>query len=498
MRFILSTIILTIVTGLNGQGISDVIRYSEITPLGTARTVGVGSSFGAMGGDFSVIGINPAGIGTYRKSEFVITPGIGSVKTESTFVSNGQATRKSKSIFTIDNFGLVSTSSPSSADWITSNFAIGLSKLKDFDREFSFSGTSEGSITERWEYDINNSVQYDDLDLAFDADVFFDNGTGYLQSRLFPEDIITKSQDVIQSGSINELSLGWAGNYKNVLNLGASIGVPFVSFEETKFYNEIVDIKDTEGNDLFSNDLTYTEYLNTTGTGINFKLGAIFNAHKMLRLGASIHSPTWYALSDDYNSSLEYNFTETNISGSSGVLESPEGSFDYNFTSPWKFVGSIGSIYSLGDIKGFFNVDIEHLDFTAADINLLKNSNAAGDIEQNRIVNNEIDQELASVTNIRLGTELAYPLSTKTGLRLRFGYALLGSPYFKDNTIGANNMWSAGLGLRFDDVFIDFGYRRSTSNTGYIPYKAEDLSRDQNVNIETVKGRLEMTVGFKF
>jgi len=59
MRILLS-IFLLIITFSFGQSqtIDDAVRYSEIMPLGSARSVGVGSSFGAMGGDFSVISIN--------------------------------------------------------------------------------------------------------------------------------------------------------------------------------------------------------------------------------------------------------------------------------------------------------------------------------------------------------------------------------------------------------------------------------------------------------
>lgn len=501
--FFTASIFLLITTSVFSQGISDVIRYSEYTPLGTARTVGVGSSFGAMGGDFSVIGINPAGIATYRKSEFVLTPSLGGTSSDAFLSGRPEESRSStKSSFAIDNIGLVSASQPRSATWTTSNFAIGLSKLKDFGRDFNFSGASVGSISERWVELArgNNLDQLDDFEAwpAFAAGVLIDNGDNTYSTDYFRDDIVLKEQVVQQSGYINELSLAWAGSYKNKLNLGVSVGVPFVSYEETKEYTEAVDARDENGEQVFANNLTYREFLNTTGTGINFKLGMIYTPVKMLRLGASIHSPTWYALNDDFDTSVDYQFEYFTEPTSSGVgsQSSIDGNFSYGMTSPWRFVGSVGSIYSVGKLQGFVNADIEFLDYTSAGLNLTRESRNIEDVEADREANALIDQELARATNLRLGTEVAYPLSDDVGLRLRLGYALSASPFFRED--GFNAFWSAGFGLRFQGFFVDVGYRRTNTTEGYIAYAAPDIGRDPLTEIDTNRGRMVMTLGFKF
>ena len=40
---------------------------------GTARFVGMGGAMGALGGDISTIGTNPAGIGIYRSNDAMLT-----------------------------------------------------------------------------------------------------------------------------------------------------------------------------------------------------------------------------------------------------------------------------------------------------------------------------------------------------------------------------------------------------------------------------------------
>ena len=47
----------------------DALRFSQHYPVGTARSVGLGGAVGALGGDFTSLSVNPAGIGLYRQSE---------------------------------------------------------------------------------------------------------------------------------------------------------------------------------------------------------------------------------------------------------------------------------------------------------------------------------------------------------------------------------------------------------------------------------------------
>ena len=81
-------LVLFSVMSSKAQNISDMVRWSSIDQVGTARTLGVGSSFGSMGGDFSVININPSGIAEYRVSEFTFTPTMRNTKTDAFFEKN--------------------------------------------------------------------------------------------------------------------------------------------------------------------------------------------------------------------------------------------------------------------------------------------------------------------------------------------------------------------------------------------------------------------------
>lgn len=476
------------------QGVSDAVRFSNYEPIGTARTLGVGSAFGAMGGDFSVIGINPAGIAEYRIGELSITPTITTSNTNSFFVADVQNSKRSRSNFLLDNIGFVGANSPRASKWQTSNWAVGFSKLKSFNRNVNIKGSTEGSITERF-VERANGKSLDELDgfeagPAYDAGAIFEDGNGNYITDYFEDDIVTKEQFINEKGSINELSIAWAGNYDNQFNIGVSAGIPFVSYTETKTYKEGV----TEGD--FSNQLEYVESLNTTGAGFNLKFGVQYKAIRQLRIGAAIHSPTWYTLNDDYSTLINYEYTSTDGSFT-GTGQSPDGSFRYKLTNPWKAVGSIGSIYKLGSLKGFVNADFEFLDYTNNEFDFTAYSSDPSEASFTQEVNGQIDNQLGTATNIRLGGEIAYELSKNQGIRFRAGYSISTSPYISDTE--KYTSWSTGIGFRSNSFFLDVSYRRSSTQEGYNPYFVlEQENRDPLTNIETEIGRLAMTIGFKF
>ena len=56
---------LAIVAGAFAQNDLDAFRFSQTNWEGTARFMGAGGAFSAIGGDFSCLNTNPAGIGVF-------------------------------------------------------------------------------------------------------------------------------------------------------------------------------------------------------------------------------------------------------------------------------------------------------------------------------------------------------------------------------------------------------------------------------------------------
>lgn len=87
------------------QGEMDAYKYSLGDLNGTARYLGMGGAFGALGGDASAMSSNPAGLGIYRSSEVVGTLSLSSIDTKSNW--NGNVSKDDKSKLSFDNFSYV-------------------------------------------------------------------------------------------------------------------------------------------------------------------------------------------------------------------------------------------------------------------------------------------------------------------------------------------------------------------------------------------------------
>ena len=69
MKRIIPVIFLFLPLLASSQNMYNITSLLEKTPSGTARFVSMGGSMGALGGDLSVMGTNPAGTAIYRSSD---------------------------------------------------------------------------------------------------------------------------------------------------------------------------------------------------------------------------------------------------------------------------------------------------------------------------------------------------------------------------------------------------------------------------------------------
>ena len=445
-----------------GQTFQDALRYSNFDVLGTARTVGVGGALGALGTDFAVMSTNPAGIALNRRSEITFTPSLWLPSTKSTFqnASSPNTQNKNNSFFNINNIGYINGSSSSGFRGPRINFGIGLNRLADFNREFTFEGSNLGSITDDFLAIANGNVGADffDLDpfgtfLATEALAVYqlDNENFYRTDfEQAPNAQVNKNQTVKETGSINEFVIGFGANFNEKIMVGLNIGIPSIEYQQEKTYQEL-----DPGDDIPQfEELELRENLTTTGAGFNAKVGVIYRLNQALRFGLAVHTPTWFRLDDFFTSDLDYSYLEGNqIFTESGL--SPEGRINYQLTTPWRIIGSTGFIIGK---RGFLTGEIEYVDFSSAKFKF-------DDFPQDEpIVNGEIKDELNAAINIRLGGEMVYK-----SLRFRAGAGLLQSPLVAEDS-GFNTTLSAGVGLRKRSYYIDLAYRLfNSTEENYIP-----------------------------
>lgn len=484
--------LMAMITGTKAQTVADALRYSQTDLIGSARSMGVGNSMSALGADFSAISTNPASLGAFRGSQFVITPFFYNHRVDARLAeSGGTSLSNSEGNIAIANGGIVMHARPRGSKLRTSNFAIGVNRIGSYNQSFAFSGRSVGSITDRF-LELSGGMIPDNLNgfeegLAFETGAIFDFDDDLIYNSDFdnaPGIPVMKRQSVNQFGSNTELTFAYGANLDEKLLFGVSLNVPIVNFEEDKIYREEDGFGIEDEIPVFD-QLRYNEFLRTTGFGFNAKFGFNYKVDQSVSFGAAFHTPTLYTLSDNFFSSMEYTFTESE----SNTFESasPDGSFDYNLRTPWKAIGNIGIIINK---SGFISGEIEWTDYSNAqfDFDTRVNGNQFQEIEQE--INQSIDNQLGSAIRIRVGGELAI-----NKFRLRGGFGLIQSPFINDSSF--DQSYHAGFGFHEKVFYLDFGYQLFDLEEGYAPYLTADAPQPFVVK-ENQQSRLLMTLGLKF
>ena len=504
-RILLFTTIFIGATGsawyATAQDESDALRYSYLSPQGTARSIGFGGALGAIGGDFTSLSVNPAGIGVYRSSELTFTPSLKLNSSDATYTAG--ATSDNSTRFNINNLGVVFTSAAEGrrykkSKWKAVSFGIGINRVADFSNNYIYSGpnnTSSASevfladiIANPGDFDNNNyfsGLGYNSYLLDYINDTI-----GYTQVPNFTTGL-NQSRSVQERGGITDVNISFGGNYEEKLMLGATIGIPSIRYLRDITLRE----EDASGNP--NNDFSYFEYkesLKTTGTGINLKLGFIYNFTKYFRAGAAIHTPTYYGLTD-----VQSRFVVSHTEGFKAYLgendinpvtrvDAPLNEYQYSLITPWRAVLSAASIIGK---YGFISVDYEFVDYSSAryyfdDIDSYYESE----------VNNGIKTMYKGGHNLRIGGEARFDM-----LMVRLGLGYYGNPY-KNEAMGSSRMnYSAGVGVRFDNFFIDLGFNHSTSSFKEKPYAVVYPNEVIDVPSATINNsfnNVALTFGVKF
>ena len=488
ISFLLITLFFTCT--IQAQTIDDALRYSSFDPSGTARFMAVGGALGPLGADISVTGTNPAGIALFRSSEFTITPALFNGSADAQLTAVQDINRISQTNFNLHNIGVVMASQPIARKWKTLNMAITLNNVGNFNRQSSYRGATNGSIAQRWQElanDPNIGLSNFEAELAFNAGAIYDiddNPADYeIDYEGFEDQLLDKQQTLTNSGSVSELSFALAANYNERVMIGLSIGLPLLNFEYDSEYSETDETSPTGGNVPYFQSLEYNDNYSTTGGGINAKLGVIVRASQALRIGGAVHTPTAYNLEDDFETTLINNyFADPDESGDFvGGEAQTTGFFEYRLNTPWRFFGGAGFI--LGK-NGFITGEVEYVDYSSNEFRF-------DGFDSNEIgANEDINQLLTDVINIRLGGEFVYD-----DFRFRLGFGTFPSAFNDDDT--RRNSISAGAGYRKNKIFLDLAYRRTSFDETSFPYFT-NTAVIQEVQTEYSLNRLLFTFGVKF
>ncbi len=505
----LIAIALFAITKSYAQEPADALRYSWLTQNGTARNQAIGGAGASLGGEFSSLFINPAGLGFYKTSEFVLTPGYSLKNFKSTYKSNAASSNS-------DNFNLGASGLLFSAPNIPGKkiknytFAIGVNKMADFNSHIYYKGqNTSSSYSEKYlEELINNNVTDPNnagLDypsgtsLAFNTylidTVQASDGTlaGY-RSLANPNFGLIQENTINTSGGITDLSLGLGINRNEKLFFGGSLSVPFLNYNRDGHYKET----DASGNS--ANNFNYfesNETLQTKGIGINVKLGLIFKPVEYVRLGLAVSTPTFYQLTDKYSAEV---ITDLEGYGGAGIKRQSSGDLNngallvskYNVTTPWKVTASASYVFreveNVKNQRAFITADIEYINYKDASFHASDNTITA-DKAYYSSLNKIIDNLYKNAFNFRLGGEVKF-----NTVMFRLGGAYYGNPY-KNETANLYKV-SGGLGYRNKGIFLDLTYVYSINKDINYPYLLQDKPNSP-ASIKNNGGNIIATIGFK-
>ena len=468
-------------SSLFAQGEVEALRFSNNELFGTARAMSMGGAFGALGGDQSALASNPAGIGVYRSSEVV---GTFNMSGNSAVVGD---LKSKKNDFNMNNLGFVGYFPLRNDVMPHINFGFSFNKLKSFSRNVSALGNANHTLIDYIyeDYLFEKEFIEDPNDLymvnheeglnakgldPFDSDLPWLSVFGRNAFLLQPDPNQPGNLLPLNTGgevALTEIALqeeGYIGNYDftvgttlaNVLNLGFALSIKGVS------YSMVSDLLE----DFDNGGYTLTNWVNTSGAGVNAKMGAVYRPIHELRLGLAYHTPTWYVLSETYKAEMADDLENyvTSLDYSAGKTESARFPNDFELKTPGKLVASVATV--LGN-RFIASLDYEVTDYSK--IKLYESSGYYDDgiVEGRYTYDNEyISTDFKPTSSIRAGME--YRFSQQLSARL--GYAWLENPYKKDFadmgnavTVGSNTIFAiegdssyltGGLGYRFNRNFL--------------------------------------------
>jgi|WetSurSiteA1Bulk_404760.scaffolds.fasta_scaffold00078_19 hypothetical protein len=481
------------ITTAQGQYVADALRFSQNFPTLTARSMAMGNAFTSLGADFSSAYTNPAGLGLYRKSEILFSPGMGYSNIKADYI--GQQYHDDQYQYINSSVGYVGTyNSSRQKGLISASLAAGYNRLNNFYNNTFIQGTNElSSFSDQFvEYASENHLLPDELDpfyerLAYDGWVIdtFEYMDQYKSMVPVP---IDQRKSIHTQGGTGEWSFAIGLNFSNIIYFGTGIGIDQLNYEQHAVLSEY-----NYDNYWAFRSFDFTEDLDVKGTGVNFKFGLLARISNSIRLGATLFLPTYYNIEEVYYNTLysEYDDSSffirpTNEYGD--LLEA--GVFGYNLNTPMKVNG--GMSFQIGK-TGIISGDVEYINYAGIKMSTDDSYNTSDDRQMVEEVNSAIDDTYRSVCNFKLGAEFRLG-----NFALRAGGGYYPSPY-SSNELNSNASYTeitSGVGYRDRFFFFDLGFSGIFHKEKYNLYTSNNTNNIADLSSQAY--RFIATMGLRF
>ncbi len=507
---------------------------------GTARFVGMGGAMDALGADISTIATNPAGLGLFRSSQVAVTAGMSMQQDAKDFHN------ASKAHANFDQIGFVWSKQNNERSFL--NLSFNYHKSRDFnfiltaaqdnlsqrasqnalsyikavgDRDAT--GESTIAINEKngkyygdfyWTSQIDNL--YYNAFIMGDGGAGFNMADGYLMNRA-------------NKGYIGEYDFSISGNINDRVYLGLTFGIQDVHYKGYSEYTE--NLVSGVGNTSVGS-LTVSDERKITGTGFNFKIGAIFRPieDSPFRFGLSFASPTFYDLTTS-----NYTYLINNPLPGDNSNYKASDSYDFRLNSPMKFGVSLG--HTIGNYLAI-GAGYEYADYGATNPRVKDGDyydwyydTYYSSSSKDAVMKDHTEATLKGVSTLKVGLEFK-PIPE---VAFRAGYNYVSPMYnsngFKDvylDSYGTNvasatdytnwkstNRLTLGVGYSYGKFFADLAYQYSMQKGDFYPFmdayvddyllddKGQIIKDEINnyatkTEVENNRHQLLLTLGYRF
>lgn len=472
-------IVAIMVTGNTfAQTITDALRYSTSNVTGTARYRAMGGAFGALGGDLSAIGDNPASSAVFTRGTASVTFANTSYDNTSSFF--GEQRNTSDSDLDVNQVGGVFViGGTHKSRWSKIALSFNYDRTANYDDQFIAQGVNSNSISSYFEEfaqgvplelletvngeSISGLYQFLGETEGFGAQQAFlgfqsfilepesneltnTNYSANTRSAVYDQEYVLSSR-----GSSGKASFNIAAQYNDNLYIGINLNSHFVDYDRTTVLFES-NGAGAEENLTNVTDIRFENNLSTIGSGFSFQLGAISKVNENLRLGFTYDSPTWLTISEETSQQVSTIAIDDLGEFSTNVNPQLINVFeDYEIKTPGKLTGSAAYLFGK---QGLISFDYTYQDF----------SNLRFRPESDSFFNNQntaIQDVLQVVHRYKLGGEIR-----SNEWSFRGGYRFETSPFEDEVAIGDLSGYSAGIGYNFGQIKIDIAYDFFTQDRG--------------------------------
>ncbi len=531
-KYILLSALLSMPGMMHAQAVYSQDSYDAQTMAnsdlnGTARFISMGGALGALGGDISVMSTNPAGTGMYRKSDAAIS-------FSGVFAGEG-ARGHDGSRMSLDQGGVLiafDMDAPTSKGLQFVNFGVNYQKKRNFLGNHHINVQNLGGIYGQtnqiadlcsYAWDDTYTSGYNCYGTLADMSAcifnspnrrdgilyesYYDKDGNFLGDDLFDPDspdYLTKANEekVAQIdyqgigaesayyeratyGANVQADLNLSFNVSDQFFIGASVGVYDIDYSRESFYQE---------HDVDGYVYDFSNWYKTTGDGFDVKLGFICRPMEdsPFRIGAYVHTPTWYRMTDSNGSTL---YMDDNF-----IADRYNSEFEYKYRTPWKFGFSLG--HTIGN-KVALGAEYEFQDLGSAHYSEKDGHSSLYYKNMNQITK----KTLRGQHTLKLGAEFK-PVEA---FSIRLGYNFVSSPFKNDafRTIGydsaytetdyinwkAINRFAVGLGYRYKSGYMDLAWQYQAQKGDFYAFDEVNL---EPTKISANRSQLLATFGFRF